>query len=598
MDMLDARRRLRRELLGAIFVLASSQRALAKDIYVAPAGKDDNAGTMDAPFATVAKAQSVASPGDTVFLRDGTYAFTSSTASDGLDLTKSGTAGKPISYVAYGDEKPVFDFAGMTAAARIKGINVTASYIVLRGIEMKNVPQNITTAHESWCIYNDGGSNNIYDRLDLHHNMGPGLFIVHGANNLVQNCDSHHNYDPKSSTGPGTNADGFGCHVNKAGDTGNVFRGCRAWWNSDDGYDLIQAQEPVVIESSWAWYNGYMPDSTSTASGGDGNGFKAGGYGVPATNVPATPPSHTVRLCVGFRNRAAGFYQNHHPVSDHFYNNTAYSNASSNFNLLGLNGNVGILRNNVAFGGTLLANASGVDDMTNSWNLPVTVSAADFQSVDLGMVAAPRKADGSLPDIPFMKLASGSDLIDKGVDVGLPFNGSAPDLGAFESGPPLGTGGSGAGGAPSTGGGTGAGGAPSGGAAGNSGAQGGGGASAGGVPSAGATGSGAAAPGGGAVSSGGVASGGGRGPASGGAPSSNGGTSSGAAASGGTVSGIGGQGATAGAENAPENAASGDGGGGCTCRTAVERVRSGNVGLLATAIALGFVVLRRRRTRS
>ena len=31
-----------------------------------------------------------------------------------------------------------------------------------------------------------------------------------------------------------------------------------------------------------------------------------------------------------------------------------------------------------------------------------------------------------------MKLVAGSDLIDKGIDVGLPFNGSAPDLGAFE----------------------------------------------------------------------------------------------------------------------------------------------------------------------
>lgn len=47
----------------------------------------------------------------------------------------------------------------------------------------------------------------------------------------------------------------------------------------------------------------------------------------------------------------------------------------------------------------------------------------------------PRKADGSLPDINFMKLAPGSDLIDAGINVGLPFSGSAPDLGFSESGP-------------------------------------------------------------------------------------------------------------------------------------------------------------------
>jgi hypothetical protein len=45
---------------------------------------------------------------------------------------------------------------------------------------------------------------------------------------------------------------------------------------------------------------------------------------------------------------------------------------------------------------------------------------------------APRQADGSLPVNDFARLVAGSDLVDKGVGVGLPFTGSAPDLGAFE----------------------------------------------------------------------------------------------------------------------------------------------------------------------
>jgi hypothetical protein len=45
----------------------------------------------------------------------------------------------------------------------------------------------------------------------------------------------------------------------------------------------------------------------------------------------------------------------------------------------------------------------------------------------------PRKANGSLPDVQFGHLAPGSGLIDKGVNVGLPYNGAAPDLGPFES---------------------------------------------------------------------------------------------------------------------------------------------------------------------
>lgn len=59
---------------------------------------------------------------------------------------------------------------------------------------------------------------------------------------------------------------------------------------------------------------------------------------------------------------------------------------------------------------------------------------------------APRKPDGSLPDVNFMKLASGSKLIDAGVDLenyiasdlrtagieSLPFKGKFPDLGYAE----------------------------------------------------------------------------------------------------------------------------------------------------------------------
>ncbi len=38
------------------------------------------------------------------------------------------------------------------------------------------------------------------------------------------------------------------------------------------------------------------------------------------------------------------------------------------------------------------------------------------------------------PSTPFLRLAAGSPLVDKGTDVGLPFAGSAPDLGCFETG--------------------------------------------------------------------------------------------------------------------------------------------------------------------
>ena len=446
--------------------------ARAADLYVAPAptGNDSNAGTQAAPLASMAKAQTLAKAGDTVFFRGGTYAYTKGTTScasgtatvSGVVLDKSGASGSAINYFAYPGEKPVFDFDGIRDACRIKGLLVSGSWIHLKGLEIKGVRQNNDLNHESWGVWNQG-SNNTFEALDIHNIMGAGLFIQHGSNNLVLNCDSHHNLDEHTSNGAGESADGFGCHVS-AGETGNVLRGNRAWWNADDGYDFINSEAACTVEYSWAWLNGYKPDTMDGI--GNGNGFKGGGYGADATQFPpaAQRAQHTVRFCLAFANKAAGFYANHHPVSEFFYNNTSYAN-HPNFNMLGENDagadiTVGVYRNNIALGGVMFSNnTKSPDDANNSWNTAgVTVTEADFQSVATTGMDAARQADGSLPVLPNFRLAAGSDMLDKGVDLKLPFAGKAPDLGAFEFGlePPVMVGGSGnvAGGAGTNGGGT------------------------------------------------------------------------------------------------------------------------------------------------
>jgi len=127
---------------------------------------------------------------------------------------------------------------------------------------------------------------------------------------------------------------------------------------------------------------------------------------------------------------------NHHTVADDFFNNTSYGN-NPDFNMLGISRTgaaigLGNLRNNIAYTGTLLSNMNGTSASNNSWNLNVNLSNSQFQSVSTSGWDASRQADGSLPVLPHLRLASNSTLIDKGVNVGLPYNGSAPDLGAFE----------------------------------------------------------------------------------------------------------------------------------------------------------------------
>jgi pectate lyase-like protein len=412
--------------------------AAAQAYYVAPNGSDSAAGTLAAPWASIAHAQSVARPGDTVYFRGGTYTYThadsacssQTAAADAITLGKSGTPGSLISYFAYPGERPVFDFSHMTDNCRIKGFDVTGSWIHLKGLEVTGVPQNNSLNHESWGIW-VSGSDNIFEQINTHNNMGPGLFIQRGGGNLVLNCDSHDNYDPHSSDGAGENADGFGAHI-PAGFPGNVFDGDRAWFNSDDGFDLINAFSSVTIENSWSWQNGFIPETATAA--GNGNGFKAGGYGG---GFVSNGVQHTVELSVAFDNRASGFYANHHTVADNFFSNTSYAN-HPDYNMLGVSPSgtaiaLGNLRNNLAFGGTLLSNVTGSNDADNSWDLNVTLSNAQFQSVSTTGWDAPRQANGDLPVLPNLHLAANSTLIDKGVNVGLPFTGPAPDLGAFET---------------------------------------------------------------------------------------------------------------------------------------------------------------------
>jgi parallel beta-helix repeat protein len=422
-------------LLAAACLLACVATTRSAEYYVATNGSDMNPGTPALPFASVARGQQAASAGDTVWIRGGDYVFSGITASVGVLFNKSGTNGNRINYWAYPGETPVFDFFNLTTQARIKGFSVTGDWLHFRGIELKGVQQIITNVNESWGIrIESGADNNVFERLNLHHNEGPGLFIADGGNNVVLNCDSHHNYDPDRG---GENADGFGSHSN---DNGNTFIGNRAWENSDDGFDFINSRGSVTLEGSWAWRNGYIPGTNTSA--GNGAGVKGGGFGTDSATFPAPEnvPTNVIRGNIAFDNRVQGFYANHHPGGNVWLNNTAFDN-SRGFDLLAdiqptMWPADHFLRNNISFSNnTNLINAtqSDIDDEFNTWNTGLAAASADFLNLSTAGVDGPRQADGSLPDLNFLKLVLSSHLVDAGTNVGLTFNGLAPDLGAFET---------------------------------------------------------------------------------------------------------------------------------------------------------------------
>ncbi len=435
-----------------IFILFfSSFYSYATNYYVAPNGNDANIGDINNPVETIKRAQALASTGDIVYIRGGIYTMRedqiaqySSICAYVTKLDKSG-----INYLAYPNETPIFDYKNIKPANfRITAFYINGSNIRIKGIEITGVQVTITTHTQSEC-FEIQGSNNILEQLKMYDNMAIGVYILRGSNNLVLNCDAYRNWDSVSEGGVGGNVDGFGCHA-PVNNKNNIFRGCRAWYNSDDGFDLINSGEPVLIDNCWAFYNGYSINIVTNVvtSRGDGNGFKAGGYGSTTLDkIPNPVPRNTIQFCLAIGNKQAGFYSNHHLNGSNWYNNSAYRN-KRNYNMLNRKAVNAIdslrdvpgwghtMNNNLGYGATTSEltdiNKAACALTNNYFDLSLTIDNSDFLSLDETLLSAPREADGSLPKNNFLKLKAGSDIIDAGLNIGFSFKGSAPDLGCFE----------------------------------------------------------------------------------------------------------------------------------------------------------------------
>ncbi|MCX7985140.1 MAG: carbohydrate-binding protein [Bacteroidetes bacterium] len=415
-------------------VIAIFQSLIASTIFVSPSGNDElGDGSIENPYYSLQKAVDIAMPGDIIYMRGGTYYYTSTVL-----ISKKGTAQQRFYVLAYSGEKPVLNYSrwqptseSVRSLARGIKVDTSAAYWYLKGLEICYAPDNGVKSE---------GAHITFDQCIFHHNGDTGLQIGlnkdtysvnprpddYAAYNVVLNCDSYFNADPATSY---ENADGFACKL-YAG-KGNYFYGCRAWYNCDDGWDCYQTEHEIVIENCWAFHNGDPAMWGFSSFNGDGNGFKLGGDN--------TPCPITVKNCVAFNCRwgaMCGFNDNNNASVINVLNCTAW-NCGKCFKL---QNPLPILKNNLAFlplsGARFTRDlSSSAIEVNNSWNLTtVTADANDILDTTEAAALAPRQPDGGLPTNNFAKLVPVSDLIDKGVDIGIPFTGTAPDLGAYEVG--------------------------------------------------------------------------------------------------------------------------------------------------------------------
>jgi hypothetical protein len=397
-------------ILLVLTLLVCVVQARSGTYYVSTSGNDTtNTGTFDLPFKTIPRAILVAVAGDTIYVRGGVHSYGTT-----INISKQGTATQKFYLLAFPGERPVLDFSSMPFGSSNRGIKLSASYWYIKGFDIFKAGDNGMFV---------GGSNNVIEFCSFSENSDTGLQLSSGASyNSVINCDSYYNVDP----GQG-NADGFSPKLDVG--TGNYFYGCRSWQNSDDGFDgYLRPSNDITttLENCWVFNNGYL--KSGLPSVGNGNGFKMGG-----SDSKTLEHNMILKHCLSFDNRVKGFDQNNNKGSMTLYNCTAYRNGTNYSISQALDSGKTLTLVNCAALGSYGSLGSFAVQQTNSWLPPFAVTDTDFVSIDTTGVRGPRNSDGSLPDVPFMHLARGSALIDAGSDIGLSFNGSAPDLGCFES---------------------------------------------------------------------------------------------------------------------------------------------------------------------
>lgn len=437
-----------------IAVLLLSMNISAATYYASPAG--DGNGSFNSPTSFVKGLKMLSNPGDTLYLFSGQYDL-GNTAIQNLN----GNASKRIVISGYegisrgGTYAAILDFRSTPYGTRGLQVKSTTSYLHIKNLTLRYSGKN--------NLHNEG-SYNLFENLDIYGSADTGCQMKNGGNNIIKNVDSHDNFDYETMSGAtanfGGNADGFA--DKQFTGAGNHYIGCRAWNNSDDGWDFFQrvstsntiiehcvcyqngqpyydmSQNPRALGVDKSWFDSKVGTQMTDRYGntititldkypcqGNGNGFKmGGGY---------TDHKILIHHCLAVANNERGFDQNNNGGTMWLYNNSAYAN-NVNYGFTTAYG-TNTIQNCLTYQGKKgdsykAQNVVAIDH--NSWN-GFTVTDADFQSLDTTEILSPRNGNSALNEGSFLHLVEGSDLIDAGVDVNLGYNDDAPDIGCYEA---------------------------------------------------------------------------------------------------------------------------------------------------------------------
>ena len=316
-------------ILLTIFTLVFATTASAAVRYASPSGKDVEGLSSNSPGSLRAMVERL-QPGDTLYLMDGQYDETLT-----LVINKRATPDKWVTICAAEERsmtngqwsivkaKPIIDFRQQPNGTN--GVKVTGEYIHIKDITIRYAGKK--------GLWLENASHCILERIEAYGCCDSGIQLRKGGYNVVVNCDSHDNFDYQDKGG---NADGFADKQGGAAYPGNTYIGCRAWHNSDDGWDSFQRETkdtPTVYLFCVTYDNGpaeFDLSSHPRANGvdreltcmegkdlshfpnsGNPNGFKFGGQGKDnkASGI-YTHHDTEASNCLAVGHRGKGFDQN------------------------------------------------------------------------------------------------------------------------------------------------------------------------------------------------------------------------------------------------------------------------------------------------
>jgi hypothetical protein len=136
---------------------------LPKSRYVSVNGSDLNKGTMDRPFGTISHALDAVSPGDTIFVRAGSY-------HEKLLISKSGSLNKFITLKAYPNEAVTIEGEGQSVSGTDALVTIRdARYIQFEGFEIRNFKTQAKGNDVNGIIIDQGSKNITVRNNRVHH---------------------------------------------------------------------------------------------------------------------------------------------------------------------------------------------------------------------------------------------------------------------------------------------------------------------------------------------------------------------------------------------------------------------------------------------